>query len=127
MQLKSLVLSALLGLAAAHESQSDYSTDYSVAEPTQTYTTAVVESSFVKSNTTFKTSHASSTILTFTNSTITTASTRSTAASTSTEQAEETTPTTTRPASTPTSINAAGRSQFGLAVLGLAVGAGLVL
>ncbi|GAB1312889.1 hypothetical protein MFIFM68171_03099 [Madurella fahalii] len=126
MQLKPLVLSALLGLAAADGSHSGHSTEHSVAASTQTYTTAVIESSFVKSNSTIKTSHASSTILTYSNTTVTTATSKSTG-TTSTKQNEVTPPTTTRPASTPTSINAAGRSQFGLAVLGLAVGAGLVL
>ncbi|KAK4111028.1 hypothetical protein N656DRAFT_166281 [Canariomyces notabilis] len=134
MQLKaSLVLSVLVGLAAAHDGHSDSSSVYSVTGSTSVQTapqtTALVPTSSAKSNTTLsQTGYASSSILTYSNSTtVTTVSPSKSSGLTSSTLNTVVPPSTTPAASTPTPTNAAARSQFGLAVLGLAVAAGLGL
>ncbi|KAK4644964.1 hypothetical protein QC761_309570 [Podospora bellae-mahoneyi] len=144
MQIKFIILSALLSLAAAKEDHSSHDT-----ESVYTYTTAVpstheyahsstlATSTHIHANTTIlppKTNYANTTTTAtgFTNSTISvkptsTLSTTTSDLATTTETLVEST--TTRAAS-PSSTNAAtgGRSsQFGLVVLGAALAAGFGL
>ncbi|KAK4135697.1 hypothetical protein BT67DRAFT_258174 [Trichocladium antarcticum] len=133
MQLKtSLVLSALLaGLAAAHaqnghndyngpSDQSEPATEHSSQHPTDYSSEHYYPQATTGVPAIFPTSGYANHTSGHYNTTVTSSQYTS-----STSDAER--PSTTRPLNTPTSINSAGRSQFGLAVFGLAVAAGLGL